>query len=589
MTTAAAAVRVSASGSFASGLTCLSVSAGSATPAFTSVRISRINIIAAIRDLPAERGRELRRRWVVLSAVVGLGLAVLAGMAIADSAAVGTYLFPPLAALSFCPLLLRVLPARPVYNGVSLAVLAWSLLANTVRPRILDESSTAGYVILGVALVFSAVFLVCQNQEFVTRPFRRLLQRPTPNGLATRLAVAYPLARRFRTGAILIIYSLVVFTLVLITVLGSMVSATVDGEVANASGGFPIRTDFNPSFPIPDPARSLTTGPFAGNVAAAVPLLVARGRVSIGTIDEQDVVVVGAGSGIAREGLYPLTMRMPAFRSDLAAWRAVLADPRYVVVDQFMGQAGGGPPTVTFAPGDALVLVDPGTGKGERKIIAGILRSAIGFYGMANTGYLSPVIMSDEAARSEFGDRARLAGALIKPAPGVAEDWLSVQLQGQFLGHGMVAMRVRRSVERVMAANRGFFQLMQGFLALGLLVGIAGLGVVMVRAVRERRRTIGVLRAIGFPARTVLRAFLIESGFVVTEGLLVGAGLAIVTSYLLFTNYVSFSGLGIGFPVPWGVIGVLLAVSALASILATLGPARAASRIRPAVALRIAD
>ncbi len=43
--------------------------------------------------------------------------------------------------------------------------------------------------------------------------------RPPPGGLASRLAVAYPVARRFRTGAILMMYSLVVFILVLITVL----------------------------------------------------------------------------------------------------------------------------------------------------------------------------------------------------------------------------------------------------------------------------------------------------------------------------------------------------------------------------------
>jgi ABC-type lipoprotein release transport system permease subunit len=36
-------------------------------------------------------------------------------------------------------------------------------------------------------------------------------------------------------------------------------------------------------------------------------------------------------------------------------------------------------------------------------------------------------------------------------------------------------------------------------------------------------------------------------------------------------------------------IGVLLAAAAVASVLATLGPARKASRIQPAVALRITD
>ena len=144
-------------------------------------------------------------------------------------------------------------------------------------------------------------------------------------------------------------------------------------------------------------------------------------------------------------------------------------------------------------------------------------------------------------------------------------------------------------MEQNFSANRSFFRLMQGFLALGLLVGIAGLGVVMVRAVRERRRTIGVLRALGFQAGTVQRAFLTESSFVALEGILLGSALGLVTTYLLFQNDPSFDNASTGFPIPWVSIAVLAAATALASLAATAWPARKAARIRPAVALRVAD
>ena len=62
--------------------------------------------------------------------------------------------------------------------------------------------------------------------------------------------------------------------------------------------------------------------------------------------------------------------------------------------------------------------------------------------------------------------------------------------------------------------TRQIFQLFQGYLAMGLIVGIAGTAVVMVRAVRERRRQIGTLRALGFGSRSVGRSFAIETGFV---------------------------------------------------------------------------
>jgi putative ABC transport system permease protein len=560
------------------------------TVAVTSMRISRINIIAAIRDLPTQGERRLRRRWVVASTILAALFAAAAVPAVAASQGIGIYLYPALAVLLLCPLLVRLAPKRWVYTGASLAALAWSLAANMLRPKILEDGPTATFVILGTLLVFSGVFLVSQNQDLLTRPFRPFLLRPTPGGLAGRLAVAYPVARRFRTGAILIMYSLVVFTLVLITVFGGLIEATVDNEVANASGGFAIRADFNPANPVPDPARTLTSGHFADRVQATAPLLLSAGKVTnLASFTKPiDTVVIGADPTIAEAGLYPLSKRLESLGDDRATWKAVLADPRYVILDAFLGQTGG-PPTVTYNPGDTLTLTDPATGKAEQKTIAGLLKSGNGFYGIGGTNFVAPTIMAEAAAREQFGAQAKLTAVLLKPTPGQSDDALAADLQGQFLPQGLVATRVRQTVEKSVVATRSFFQLMQGFLALGLLVGIAGLGVVMVRAVRERRRNIGVLRALGFPATTVQRAFLTESSFVALEGIVLGTVLSIITSYLLFENDPNFSDTGIGFPIPWLTIAVLVGAAAIASLLATFWPARQASRIRPAVALRIAD
>ena len=46
-----------------------------------------------------------------------------------------------------------------------------------------------------------------------------------------------------------------------------------------------------------------------------------------------------------------------------------------------------------------------------------------------------------------------------------------------------------------------FNRLIQGFMGLGLIVGVAALGVISARAVVERRQQIGVMRAIGFRRR----------------------------------------------------------------------------------------
>jgi putative ABC transport system permease protein len=563
------------------------------TVALTSIRISRVNIIAAIRDLPSGTGRRLRRRWVLASTLAAAGFGAAAVVAIAGSHGVGTYLYPALAAAALCPLLVRVAPPRLVYSGAALATLGWGLVANTVRPKVFDDGSTATFIVLGVVLTFSAVLLVSQNQELLLRLARPLLGRPSASGLSARLAVAYPVARRFRTGATLSMYGLVVFTLVLISVLGAVIDAGVDRAVAEASGGYALRVDYNPSAPIADPAGRLMGQPFAGRVAGVAPLASAEARVLgvPGAPKAVPATVVGATPALAEHGLFPLDARLDRLGGDdRAVWRAVLADPRYVVLDQYLGHEEDAIGSITYRPGDILTVVDPGTGRQEPKTVAGILADPTAFEPAGSDGRAgSPLVMAAEGLREQFGARARPSAALLAVAPGVSDRVLAADLQGEFLPKGLVATRIRHLVEQDYAANRSFFQLLQGFLALGLVVGVAGLGVVMVRAVRERRRTVGVLRALGFPARVVRRAFLLESSFIALEGILLGTALSIVTSYLLFRNDSDLQGSGVPFPIPWMNIGLLVAATAAASLAATAWPARQAARIRPAVALRIAD
>jgi len=564
---------------------------GFVTVALTSLRISRVNIIAAIRDLPPGTGRPLKRRWVVLSTLAAAAPNPAAAVAIAGSQGLGTYLFPALAVACLCPLLVRFAPRRAVYTGAALATLGWGLVANTVRPKLFDDGSTATFVVLGMVLTFSAVLLVSQNQELLLRLGRPLLARPSAGGLSARLAVAYPVARRFRTGATLSMYGLVVFTLVLIAVLGAVIDSGMDRAVAEASGGYALRVDYNPSGAAADPAARLTGRPFAGRVAGVAPLRTAEARVLgvPGAPKPVPATAVGATPALVAHGLFPLESRLDRLGGDdRAVWRAVLADPRYVVLDQYLGQESA-MGAVTYRPGDTLTLVDPGSGRREPRTVAGILYDSTAFWAAGSDGRAgAPLVMAATGVREQFGNRSRSSSALVALVPGADDQALAADLQGEFLPEGLVATRMRHLIELDYAANRSFFQLLQGFLALGLVVGVAGLGVVMIRAVRERRRTVGVLRALGFPARVVRRAFLLESSFVALEGILLGTGLSIVTSYLLFRND-DLQRAGGPFPIPWMNITLLVVATAAASLAATFWPARQAARIRPAVALRIAD
>jgi ABC-type lipoprotein release transport system permease subunit len=64
--------------------------------------------------------------------------------------------------------------------------------------------------------------------------------------------------------------------------------------------------------------------------------------------------------------------------------------------------------------------------------------------------------------------------------------------------------------------------------SLGLLLGTVGLGAVLARNVLERRREIGLLRAVGFSPANVRSMVLSEGMGLVAGGLLLGAGCALV-------------------------------------------------------------
>jgi len=160
-------------------------------------------------------------------------------------------------------------------------------------------------------------------------------------------------------------------------------------------------------------------------------------------------------------------------------------------------------------------------------------------------------------------------------------------IQGDFVANGVEAQTFRSLVEENQQGTLQFFNLMQGYLALGLVVGVAGLGVLMIRAVRERRREVGVLRSLGFVSGQVRRAYVFEAGFVAFEGIVVGAVLAIVTAAQLINN--GDFGEGIELIIPWGQLAILTGSALAASLLTTAWPAQQAASIPPAVALRVAE
>jgi putative ABC transport system permease protein len=129
-------------------------------------------------------------------------------------------------------------------------------------------------------------------------------------------------------------------------------------------------------------------------------------------------------------------------------------------------------------------------------------------------------------------------------------------------------------------------------MALGLLVGIAAVGVIAFRTVVERRQQIGMLRAIGYKRSTVALSFLLESSFITFLSVVSGIALAIWLSYFLVTGD-DLPGDGnrsvadfLAYRVPWlQIIGIGI-FTLVASVVMTLIPSRQAANVPTAEALR---
>ena len=158
-------------------------------------------------------------------------------------------------------------------------------------------------------------------------------------------------------------------------------------------------------------------------------------------------------------------------------------------------------------------------------------------------------------------------------------------IEAAFFQNGVETLEVKEFIAEGQAAQKALFNLLIGFMSLGLLVGIAALGVISARTVVERRHAIGVLRAIGFSPGMVQLSFIAEMSFLAILGIGMGLGLGLISSVELIDE-LRLDEPEVEFVLPWMKV-ILISIGAYVfSLLTTILPARQAAAIAPAEALR---
>jgi len=283
------------------------------------------------------------------------------------------------------------------------------------------------------------------------------------------------------------------------------------------------------------------------------------------------------------------------YESPEQVWEAVKTNPSLAVVDGLVAprrdQFGFGPPLPDFQMEGFFVedgsmrpteieVRNPLTGEAFRLTVIGVLQDVI-------PDHMIGVTTSQRFVESAFPDGATPTAHLIGLRDGADTEEVAAELESAFLENGLEAVPLTDQLEDLVAVNRTFNYLIQAFIGLGLVVGVAALGVVSARTVVERRQEIGVMRAIGFERERVELSFLIESSMVAVAGILVGTVLGLVLAYnIIDDSSRQASWENIKFSVPWLNLAIIYAVVLGASLLTAFLPARHAANVYPAQALR---
>lgn len=539
----------------------------------TSIRQGRLNVIRAIRDIaeaPASRRRRVRT-YILSSAGILLGLVLLQGGA-ANDAWFGALAGVPIATWSSIPLLRAFMNKRPaVFIGCGAAIV-WGITVFSIFPDALSSTEFGAFVLQGVILVGSAVAIVAETADVAIWGVSKL--GVSKRTLAARLGFAYPLAKIFRTSMLLGMYSIVIFTLTFLSVFSHLFAAQAPQFARDTAAGYDVLVDSNYSNPVP--RQVVLDQPGVESIATidvSYPLWK--------TVDKDEPErwsISGIDKDVLAQGTPKLNDRDPRFATDKAAWEAVIADPSLVILSNFFLQRGG-PPEGGLDIGSKVDITNPVTRQTKALTVVGKVDSDFIFSGPYVGRTFIESFLSDVTPSRHY----------VKLEPGVDADEFADRITGKLINFGVDATTFKARISEELEVQQGFMSLMQGYLGLGLIIGIAGLGVVMVRAVRERRRQIGMLRAMGFSSKLVRQAFLVEATFLAVQGIVLGTILALVTSYNMLTNSSTFGGDSIDFQIPWSNILIVSTIALVASLAASNFPARQAAKIKPAVALRIAD
>jgi putative ABC transport system permease protein len=525
----------------------------------TSLQTSRMAISAAIRDLP-EPTRTRGIPWIRLAllaggALIGAGLVVAAGPALH---VVGGALVIACAG----GLIRGRLSDRLRYTVIGAAMATWAVGYTSLTVQTWGTDNQVPASMMGLAVTVAGLSVLVASNLRLLESIVRLPGRVASDVRATlRPALAYTSRRPLRSGLVIGAIGLIV---AILTSLSASVSANRPNYVRD-SGGFDVRVTEVGSGQLALPAEvqrnirreeMLASRTFLGPIKWN-----SSGLGPNGDWQQQAVNIFGLTDAQLAAGVVPLVSWDPKYHSATEVWKAIANDP-----------------TLVAGPYLSSTEVRLATAQGTLHLTVVALEGSLGTAPSIVDGLVGSQSLLDRLPDSTPG-----VVLLLQAASGVTPRALADQVQRATLAKGADATTTTQILDDGYAQGRGFIDLLLALMRVGLLVGVFSLGTIALRAVVERRRAIGVLRAIGFRPGQVLLGIVLETILTATAGLAVGLGAAYAVGSSTLVGGVIYAAFAPDAWTLWSAIGLVYA----AVLLVTLLPAIRAARLRPAEALRV--
>jgi len=516
----------------------------------TSIRSSGMQISSAIRNLPEPAGRRKRSIWrTIFLGILGLGsLAALVPGNLSIRLVGGVGLVILAAALVGGRISGRL---RATLTGAALTVWATATVVTAASsggwdPLVIGLGALVA--VFGLSLIVAANLRVLEIPAGMLKGGARATLRPSLAYLTRR-----PLRAGLGIGAFAIVLALMTMSSVFV--------ATYLDQSRSTLSEYDIRVSAptTPGVTIPDSVRPQMLRD------VAMPTRPYRGEVTVSTntgAPQEDVYLPLYSLSLAQlaAGPFQLASRESRFKSDAEVWAAMAQDPHLIVTPTY-GSPGL---TITLAGPDGPVQFR----------VAGATKT-LGLWGLAGS----------EAAMEPFDALPVGTTILAKTVPGADVEAVARQIQREVFSQGAEVTTVKKMFESNARGPQAAVNAIQLVMGIGLLVGVLSLGILALRAVIERRRGIGMLRALGYRPRQVLVGIVSEGLITATCGALVGIGVGLVISAIFLNRFLRGHSIQIdGSSLALTIVLVFLAVLAV-----TIPPALRAARLPAVDALRLED